>query len=885
MSRLGSALAGRYRIERELGAGGMATVYLAHDERHDRKLALKVLRPELSAILGGERFLAEIKTTANLQHPHILSLFDSGEADGLVYYVMPYVEGESLRDRLTREKQLPVEEAIAIAREVADALSYAHGHGVVHRDIKPENIMLAGGHALVADFGIALAASRTGGGTRLTETGMSLGTPHYMAPEQAMGEREITPKADIYALGCVTYEMLAGEPPFTGPTAQAIIAQVLTEEPRSLTLQRRTIPPHVQAAVECALQKLPADRFATAALFAEALQKPDAPARRRADAPAPSALAAARRPLYAALALCAVLGVAALVGWLRPRSAPATSRQRVVLWHYPLGQLLDPGLQHPGTQAAIAPDGSSIVYTDSTGGTLHLVRKMRDADVATPMAGTEGALSPFFSPDGRWVGYATAFGTLRKVPVDGGGSVTLVAHTDPVYAAAAWLEDGTIVFMGAHGPNRISAAGGASRALFRDSTRAARSVLTLWPLPGSRGFLYTLCPANCAIGSDVYVFDFAADSGRLLVANAAGAWYAPPGYLLYTDRAGGLFAAGFDATKLRLTSEAVPVIPDVVPGTFTLSASGAALYVTTAGPSVPAELMWVSRNGAAVPFDSTWRADFQYPALSPDGRMLAVSVRDATTQLWIRRADGTRQRLTQDGTVNWRPAWTRDGHAVVFSSNRRGTGAQADFDLYEMPVSGTAPATLLQHWSYPVWEGQISPDGSWLVWRADEANEASHIRGRRVAGDTAVVPLVVGPGATTQIALSPDGRWLAFTGDATGREEIYAAPFPGIAFTRQVSRDGGTEPRWAHSGRELFYRTQDRLMVVPVAPGPALALGLPRALFATVGYRAARNRQEYDVAPDDRRFLMILDLALSTNSVVYVEHWLPELRAKVRSSR
>jgi len=219
VTRLSAALADRYVIERELGAGGMATVYLAHDVRHDRKVALKVLRPELSAILGAERFLHEIKTTANLQHPHILSLFDSGEADGLVYYVMPYVEGESLRDRLNREKQLPVDDAVRIAREVADALEYAHQHGIVHRDIKPENILLHGGHAQVADFGIALAASKSEGGTRMTETGMSLGTPHYMSPEQSMGEREITPKADIYALGCVLYEMLTAEPPFTGATA------------------------------------------------------------------------------------------------------------------------------------------------------------------------------------------------------------------------------------------------------------------------------------------------------------------------------------------------------------------------------------------------------------------------------------------------------------------------------------------------------------------------------------------------------------------------------------------------------------------------------------------------------------------------------------------
>jgi eukaryotic-like serine/threonine-protein kinase len=237
LSRLQGTLTERYRIEREVGAGGMATVYQAQDLKHDRKVAIKVLRPELSAVIGAERFLREIKTIATLQHPHILGLIDSGEVNGTAYYVMPFVEGESLRDRLTREKQLPIADAVRIATEVAAALDYAHRHGVIHRDIKPENVLLHDGSALVADFGIALAVSHAGGGSRMTETGMSLGTPHYMSPEQAMGEREITARSDVYALGCVTYEMLSGDPPFTGSTAQAIIAKVRTEKPASLQRQ------------------------------------------------------------------------------------------------------------------------------------------------------------------------------------------------------------------------------------------------------------------------------------------------------------------------------------------------------------------------------------------------------------------------------------------------------------------------------------------------------------------------------------------------------------------------------------------------------------------------------------------------------------------------
>ena len=316
-ARLAAALADRYTIERELGAGGMATVYLAHDIKHHRKVAIKVLRPELAAVIGAERFLAEIRTTANLQHPHILPLHDSGDADNSLFYVMPFIDGVSLRDRITREHQLPIDDAVRIASEVADALEYAHQQGIIHRDIKPENILLHGGHALVADFGIALAASKAGG--RMTETGMSLGTPQYMSPEQAMGEREITPASDVYALGAVTYEMLTGEAPFTGPTAQAIVAKVMTSEPADVASLRKTVPPHVADAVHTALQKLPADRFASAREFADALRGhaarntlrlPTRAAARATSAP-PRRL---RDPVVLVLAAIALVAVAAAGG-------------------------------------------------------------------------------------------------------------------------------------------------------------------------------------------------------------------------------------------------------------------------------------------------------------------------------------------------------------------------------------------------------------------------------------------------------------------------------------------------------------------------------------------------------------------------------------------
>ncbi len=272
-AKLTTALADRYRIEHELGEGGMATVYLAEDLKHKRKVAVKVLRPELAAVLGAERFIQEIKTTANLQHPHILPLHDSGDADGFLYYVMPFIDGETLRDKLNREKQLGIEEAVKITSEVADALDYAHRHNVIHRDIKPENILLHDGRPMVADFGIALAVSAAAG-KRMTETGLSLGTPHYMSPEQATAEKDITNRSDIYSLGSMLYEMLTGDPPHTGSTAQGIIMKIVADDARPVTEVRNAVPPHVAAATAKALEKLAADRFTSAHDFALALADP-----------------------------------------------------------------------------------------------------------------------------------------------------------------------------------------------------------------------------------------------------------------------------------------------------------------------------------------------------------------------------------------------------------------------------------------------------------------------------------------------------------------------------------------------------------------------------------------------------------------------------------
>ena len=432
VERLNTALADRYRIERELGTGGMATVYLAEDLKHDRKVAVKVLKPELTAVLGGDRFIQEIKTTASLQHPHILPLFDSGSADGFLYYVMPYIEGETLRDKLDRETQFGIDEAVRTTREVADALDYAHRHGIIHRDIKPENILLHDGRPIVADFGIALAVSAAAGG-RMTETGTSIGTPHCMSPEQATGDKQITGRADVYSLASVLYKMLSGEPPHTGASAQAVIMKIIAEPVKPIEEHRKLVPPNVAAAVMHALEKLPADRFESAKAFADALADPGfATATSGSAGLAHADVRAIRwwiRSPWSWAALAGVLGLAAIL--LVPRQ---NSETRI-----PDGPVLAvvardsiPASWGPVLGIDVAADGA-VAWWDVEG----IVARTPGALEAKLIAEDAGGHGFSFSPDGsRIVLVDVSAGTewtLRTVPVNGGSATKLLSGADRLF--------------------------------------------------------------------------------------------------------------------------------------------------------------------------------------------------------------------------------------------------------------------------------------------------------------------------------------------------------------------------------------------------------------------------------------------------------------------
>ena len=473
----------------------MATVYLAQDGRHDRRVAVKVLHPELSAVIGAERFLAEIKTTAALQHPHILPLFDSGSADGQLFYVMPFVEGETLRARLDRDKQLPIDDAVRIAKEVASALDYAHRHGVIHRDIKPENILLHDGSAVVADFGIALAV-QSAGGQRMTQTGLSLGTPQYMSPEQAMGERDITARSDVYALGAITYEMLIGEASFTGPTAQAIVAKVLTEDARPLATQRKSIPDNVEGAVLKALEKVPADRFASAQQFADALTSPVPYAPSRSDRNTLSGDGRWTR-LTTALAAIAVASLA-VAAWAVGRPRPTAAVSRFVMT-FPPGEEA-----YPFSPLAVSRDGSHLLFAGpGTNNTRQLWLKRRDRAHAVGIPGTAGVVNFALSPDASFLVWIEASGKVKKMASAGGATSVIADSASVTNSGITVLDDGSTVYMerSRRALRRVSEAGNT-----RLSVAGTDTLFTGWSpvaLAGKHAVLFARCHSACAGNADL----------------------------------------------------------------------------------------------------------------------------------------------------------------------------------------------------------------------------------------------------------------------------------------------------------------------------------------------------------------------------------------------
>ena len=810
---LESGLAGRYRIEGTIGSGGMATVYLADDLRHHRKVAIKVLRPELVAIVGGDRFLKEIEVTANLHHPHILGLIDSGTANGQLYYVMPFMRGESLRGRLERERQLPIEDTVEITATVAGALDYAHRQGVIHRDIKPENILLHDGQAMVADFGIALALSQAVG-TRLTETGLSLGTPQYMSPEQASGEGRIDGRTDIYSLGATAYEMLAGHPPFNGPTAQAILSALITSDPRPVTQSRPNVPDHLAAAIHTALERIPADRFQSAGELAEAMRRPTARTSARIQT---RRKVGGNRFVLSAIVGAAALGLGLVIG--RQFSAgPGSTGDATRHWNLVLPTRAPLALTGPGPLGvwqlaiAVAPAGDRLAYASPQGGTTMLALRALARDSAFVFPGTEGAYHPFFSPDGRWIGYF-AGNELRKVPASGGAPVTLATVERP--AGAVWMAGDEILLFQQDGfqMRRIAADGGRDSSIVLSSQFGAPEML-----PGGdwvvghlgSGQLVLLSLRDTTMLAITRRGVIPLDSVRLddLLLGASPK-YVSSGHLVFGSGDGVLMAIPFDAKKREVRGGPVPVVS----GIRIEEGFGFAQYATTPAGTlifVPGQSQLHGRI-ALLRADGTYdtlplpRGQYTQPRMAPDGKRIAVHSAKGIGGWEILVVDletGVPQRIEVAGNYRAYPgAWAPDGQSVMVGLFR--------------PVQNVFLGARLYNFRQNSWEEMarfpgsymtIAPNGREFVysnWRTGD------LFIRPLRGDTTSTPI---PARGWAASFSPDGKFLAW-GGADG--SVSVSPLPPTGAIYPVA-ERGQQPLWMPDGKSLIYRDGRRFMQVDI---------------------------------------------------------------------
>jgi len=869
--RLTTALAGRYRIDRELGAGGMATVYLAEDLKHDRKVALKVLKPELAAVLGAERFVVEIKTTASLQHPHILPLFDSGTADGFLFYVMPFIKGETLRDKLNRETQLGVDEAVRITREVADALDYAHRNGVIHRDIKPENILMHDGRPMVADFGIALAVSAAAGG-RMTETGLSLGTPHYMSPEQATADKEITGRSDVYSLASVLYEMLAGNPPHVGSSAQQIIMKIIAESAAPVTQWRKAVPPNVASALAKALEKLPADRFESAKEFAEALGNQTYRTASVTEAAATAApMRRARDPVFLALAGVAVIAVLVAAGTIlgnreATESSPATTTRMILAMNS--GQEYSTvGTNRQARHIAISPDGRQVVYMSGAAvqrSARPLFRRRLNELESTPVAGTEAGFGVRWSRDGSFLAFSVDE-RVGVIPAEGGSPTWLGSmRSYPV-----WGDDDALYFRDDSTIQRWRPGSASAERL--PAAKTPRVISDV--LPGSGAVLLSW-------NGDMEALDLATGRSRMLGAGA-GPRYLRTGHIAFVRADdGALMVQPFDLKTLTTTGPAVSTPDHVAATTFDIADDGSLIY-SVSGVGRGERLAWVGRDGNRNVVDWIEPELYDAFALSPKGDALAAAfsspaVASRATDIWVfDLAARTRLPLTRDGRGG-RPRWHPTERRLVFVR-----GDSFNVVLRTMPADGSNPpdsvVTISANPADAIW----SPDGKEFLIRMPGAGPRNIFR-FTPGKDSTPVPFLNRHFQERNPAPSPDGKWLVYTSDQSNRDEVYAQPYPQGGAVVPVSTDGGYAPLWSRDGRELFFVGADGYLWAAAVTYDERSFRVNRRtrLFSVEGLFTDPHRQVFDVAPNGRFLFRIQPTADAGEQLVLVRNWVQAVTSR-----
>ena len=895
---------GPYQVLEKLGEGGMGEVYRARDTRLDRTVAIKVLPSHVSGDPSlRERFEREARTVAALNHPHICTLHDVGHQDGIDFLVMEYLNGETLAERIARAggpkgPPLRLEEALAIAMQIADALDKAHRAGITHRDLKPGNIMLVGGDrrggpsgppvAKLLDFGLAkmtpavVAASDLSVAptlqTPVTMQATILGTLQYMAPEQLEGQ-EADARTDIFAFGAVVYEMITGRKAFEGKSQASLIGAILERDPPPVSTLQPLSPLVLDRVVQTCLTKDPDRRWQSAGGLTRELQWI---AEGGSQASAPAVVAPPKRLgssirfawIVAALAIVAFLSalVPAILYFRRPAPEPVVTRLDIVT-----------PLSTDAFSFALSPDGRQLTFVATAEGSQRLWVRSLDQVTPRPLAGTDGALNPFWAPDGRAIGFF-AEGRLKRTDVAGGGSQVLADA--PTNRGGTWNREGTILFASTttSGLMRVAATGGPAKSV----TRVAFGQIShRWPafLPDGRHFLFQVTLGQPDTRG-VYVGSLDGGEPTRLLASDAAAAYAPPGYLLEVSQGGVLSARPFDPVHLAITGEPIPLAqgvaaPGVVQRAFSTSDAGVLAY--RGGQAGRRQLVWVDRTGKTLgvlaPPDD---AALDNPELARDGSRVTVArMVQGNVDAWLldaKRAGATR--LTSDASVDGSPVWSPDGKQIVFYSARNG-----NFDLFSKPADGSAEERPLLVTPQGKAPQDWSSDGRFVLYATQDPKTASDLWVLPLSGDRKPFRVVQTPFDEVQGQFSPDARWVAYASNETGRYEVYARPFPGAGGKWQVSTGGGIYPRWRHDGKELFYIAPDnRMMAVPIQVGHTLDAGTAVALFPTelatggnLGIGGFQSKPEYAVAADGR-FLLNVTVGDAASPITVVLNWTAGLR-------
>jgi Tol biopolymer transport system component len=851
---------GPYEIVAPIGAGGMGEVYQARDTRLSRIVAIKILPAEFASDAHMRmRFDREARAISALNHPHICTLHDIGSERGVDFLVMEHCDGRTLARRLA-DGPLSTEQLIDYATQIADALDKAHRQGIVHRDLKPSNIMITKSGVKVLDFGLAKERGNLppeeATVERLSDYGTLVGTVQYMAPEVLKG-KGADARSDIFALGLVMYEMATGRPAFAAESKAGVIAAILEREPRPVTAVNPHASPSIARLIHACLEKDPDERLQSAhdvLLHLKWATQPDGTAQTRR---------LSLRAVAVALLAVAAVGAVAIAVLMRRQSGEEAEDIR----HLAITLPTDAALSSAGTIGnpfAVSPDGKRVVYVGSQRSLL--VRNL-DRPTVQALPGTEGALAPFFSPDGKWVAFA--IGTaLKKVPLAGGDPVTICDGIQ--FRGGFWWSDDTIVVAQLHGPLiRVDASGGKPQVV----ARADRELRFPALLPGRKEAIVTVSDVSGDPDRyEVAILTLSDGSLRTLVRGAIHGRYSPTGHLVYV-RSGNVYRAPFDARTKSLTGEAQPVLDDVASygaqGVAYFELNDRKIYYLPRDPAMEhRNLVWVDRRGLvtnAAEERQGYYAPQAGPRLSPDQRWIAVAICGRGCDVWRYEIDrATWSRVTSDGKA-LQPVWSPNGRSIVYTSNRNGP-----YNLFTIPADGSGgprQITTGKNWPFP---SSWSPDGKLIAVSEQSLATERDVLFIAADGKSAVIPYLTTAANETEATFSPDGRWVAYESSTAGHSEVYVRSADGIGGTWQVSSGEGRSPRWRGDGRELFYRREQAMMAVDVRMTSRLAIGKPRLLFE--GNFAAG----FDVTPDGQRFLMVrLPRPTPRNHINVVEGLLP----------